>query len=106
MIEYLGLIALTTIFVRGFITEKFRLWLLTKNELLGRMINCAMCVGFWTGLIYSLFFFSIRNSILNAAIVSIGSCFIDQLLENLKVKNELLRGQKDISASGSDNIGK
>ena len=71
------------------------------------MVNCAMCVGFWIGLIYSVFHFSIREAILHAAIISVGACIVDQLLENLKVKNELLRGQKDITATeGSNNNSK
>jgi len=97
IIEILGLIGLSNIIINGIITKKLRAWLYTKNEIVGSLLECAICVGFWTGFLYSLFFKSKMdicvNDILFGGMISILAFIIDIIIENIEVKNGLLRGQ-------------
>lgn len=44
------------------------------------LLNCALCLGFWVGVIYFCFYSKTENGILYAAIVSVMSEFINRKL--------------------------
>ena len=47
-------IGLTFILKQGRIFDEIRLFLSSKSELLKYLLSCAMCLGFWSGLLISL----------------------------------------------------
>ena len=107
-IEYLGLIGFTLIITTGYITENFRFWLIEKNKVLGRFFSCSMCVGFWIGFFYSLFFttVTINNHILFGCAISFLSYLSDSLINFLKVSDELLWWKnKNSNRNSSTKIG-
>ena len=56
MLEYiifsLGVIGCTFIVTQSYIFEGVRSFVESKNKHLGKLINCPMCFGFWTGLFF------------------------------------------------------
>lgn len=53
----------------------------TNTKLRNRIIeflSCAMCLGFWIGFIFHICYINVLDSILYAAIVSIGSELLDK----------------------------
>jgi len=47
--------------VYGSIFEKQREWISKKSEWFGKLVNCMMCLPFYTGLIMSLIFGGLTN---------------------------------------------
>ena len=56
--------------------EDYPMW---RNRII-ELLSCPMCIGFWIGFIFYLYFLPIIYSILMGAIISIGSEFINKLL--------------------------
>lgn len=96
MYEILGLIGFTIVITNGYITEKLRYWVLEKNNFFGTLFSCSMCIGFWVGLLYSIFLREqpIKESLLFGFSISLMAHFTDTILNFLGVADELLWWKK------------
>ena len=74
-----GCTGLTVVIVFSSILEPVRNFITSKSTYLGGLINCAMCAGFWVGLLAS--FFSDINPLWGASISSLFSWGISNIVE-------------------------
>lgn len=92
IINFIGLLALIYMFVKGaapiqFIkrlakvhndSEPKKLWL----QLIQKLVNCSMCFGFWTGLVY-YWFLGVDNYILMGCIVSLSAELFTRIIDHI-----------------------
>lgn len=81
----LACLGLTWIIKDSYIFHKQREWLKSKGNWIDKLLSCSMCVGFWVGVILSLFqFYFLKDStdIYYYPFASSAFCwFFDSLLE-------------------------
>jgi hypothetical protein len=87
--ELLGLSGITLILTSSTLLTSVRLWILSKSETFGELVQCPMCLGFWVGLSFSF----IKNPgislshVITAGSVSLSSYFIDAVLKHFEKEN-------------------
>jgi hypothetical protein len=75
----LGCTGITVILVSSDIIEPVRDFVSSRSNLLGKLINCPMCLGFWVGLAASLCLDI--NPIMGAGMISLASWSISNLVD-------------------------
>jgi hypothetical protein len=75
---FVGL-GITNIIVNSSILESLRIWIESKSILLGQLINCMLCTGFWVGLLVGLIYG--ESPVFMASLVSLLGFIFSRLLE-------------------------
>ncbi len=86
-IEIIGLIGATIIFTSGYVFNWLHLIAAKISKTLSTFLACAMCMGFWTGFIYSAIFhndLSVLSWVLCGCTVSIGANVLDAVITRLE----------------------
>lgn len=92
VLEILGIVGLVLIVTASYIFEPIRLKLSHKYPILGTLISCSQCLGFWVGLGASFFILDEPwgGYLVFAGLVSLMSYLTDLLIGLLKEAQDVL----------------
>lgn len=66
--HYLGCLGIVWIIKDSYILMAPRNYLKSKSKFLDELLSCSLCLGFWFGLFYSIFIYSLNRDILHLII--------------------------------------
>lgn len=92
-------VGVTNIITSGGIFEGLREAVISESDFFGKLILCPMCLGFWVGLIISLFF--PINLLVGAAASSLFSQIYDSIVDLIDVSASLIASK--VSSNGEIN---
>lgn len=84
LLYIIGMACLTNLWINSEPTIKFREIYFKKNTFIKRLLECALCSGFWFFLLYMLIFHQ-TFAIFGAAISSVLAEFINRKLNKLNI---------------------
>lgn len=99
-----GLIGLTIIITSGSIFENFRTFIESYSDILGKLVNCPMCTGFWVGFIYGLYL-SPPSSLLFGGLISLLSWIIYSVTDYFATKSMFYAVKISKESNQTDNAG-
>ena len=82
----LGLVGITIIITVGAIFEDIRNKISESSQVLGKLINCPMCTGFWVGFFFG-FIDDIAPPMITGGLVSLLSWSIYSLVDYFSTKS-------------------
>lgn len=86
LLFFTSAIGLTNLIVYSSLLDPIRNFLSSKNKLVGELLSCMMCSGFWSGFIISLFFGI--NPIIGGCSISLLASFYDLIKDYIIVATE------------------
>lgn len=93
-------IGLTNILVNASILETLRQNISQKNNIIGEMLECMLCTGFWTGMFLGLFYpiinFFLLNIIISGIIISLFSNIYSIVFELLIVLRYYIQNKIEV----------
>jgi hypothetical protein len=82
----LGLVGITVIITAGSIFEDFRNKISESSIILGKLINCPMCTGFWVGFFFG-FIANVAPPIIMGGLVSLISWSVYSIVDYFVTKS-------------------
>ena len=103
----LGLVGITIIITAGSIFEELRNNITEKSVILGKLINCPMCTGFWVGFFFG-FMDGMAPPMITGGLVSLVSWAIYSIVDYLNTKStwyatQIIKEENNASDIGEEN---
>lgn len=103
----LGLVGITIIITLGSIFEEVRNNISEKSVVLGKLINCPMCTGFWVGFFFG-FIDGMAPPMITGGLVSLISWVTYSVVDYLNTKGtwyatQIVRETESVSDRGEEN---
>jgi hypothetical protein len=76
-------LGITAIITRGTIFYEIRKYF--EKTIIGKIINCPQCCGFWCGLLISILFVLLGNNILLIPAVTFGTSLISPFTDPIRI---------------------
>jgi hypothetical protein len=100
----LGLVGITIIITAGSIFEELRNNIAEKSVVLGKLINCPMCTGFWVGFFFG-FMDGMAPPMITGGLVSLLSWVAYSMVDYLNTKGTWYATQIVKETEGTSDIG-
>ena len=97
--KLLACIGLMWIIKDSYIFHSQREWLKSKSEKLNKLLSCGMCIGFWVGVLLSIFefyFLNFKENIFLNPFASSAFCwFFDSVLDMIQEQYVKLKTERE-----------